>query len=144
MRKGQALEQLQSSINRINRQSNSTVIIGGDFNLGHIDWSNNCVTTGRPDQSEYQQLLDIIHDSNLHQVVDIPTRNDRILDLVLINNPTRINKISTLSPIGLSDHDIVYIEADIWLKRIRETPRTIFKYNKANCDNIKADLDIVH
>ena len=34
--KGQALEQLQSAINRINRQSNSTVIIhvGGDFNLG--------------------------------------------------------------------------------------------------------------
>ena len=35
--KGQALEQIQSAINRINRQSNSTVIIGGDFNLGHID-----------------------------------------------------------------------------------------------------------
>jgi len=97
--KGQTLEQLQSSINRINRQSNSTVIIGGDFNLGHIDWSNNCVITGRPYQSEHQQLLDIIHDSNLHQVVDIPTRNDRILDLVLINNPTRINKISTLPPL---------------------------------------------
>jgi hypothetical protein len=35
--KGQALEQIQSAINRISRQSNSTVIIGGDFNLGHID-----------------------------------------------------------------------------------------------------------
>ena len=93
--KGQALKQLQSSINRINRQSNSTVIIGCDFNLGHIDWSNNCVITGRPDQSEHQQHLDIIHESNRHQVVDMPTRNDRILDLVLINIQTRINKIST-------------------------------------------------
>ena len=30
------------------------------------------------------------------------------------------------------------------LKRIRETHRKIFKYNKANWDNIKADLDIIH
>jgi hypothetical protein len=58
------------------------------------------------------------------------------------NSP--INKISTLPPIGLSDHAIVYVEADIWLKRIRETHRKIFIYNKANWDNIKADLDIVH
>ena len=49
---------------------------------------------------------------NVEEVVDIPTKNDRILDLVLINNPTRINKISTLPPIRLSDHDIVYVEAE--------------------------------
>jgi hypothetical protein len=64
--------------------------------------------------------------------------------LVLINNPTRINKISTLPLIGLSNHDSVYVEADIWFKRIREAPRNIFKYNKVNWDNIKADLDIKH
>ena len=30
------------------------------------------------------------------------------------------------------------------MKRIRETPSKIYKYNKANWDNIKADLDIIH
>ena len=52
----------------------------------------------------------------------------------MINNPTYISKVTTLPPIGSSDHDIVYIEADIWLKRIRvwETPQKVYKNNKAN------------
>ena len=55
--------------------------------------------------------------------MNIPTRKYRILDLVLVNNPSNINKVSTLPPIGLSDHDIVYVESDIWLRRVREKPR---------------------
>ena len=62
----------------------------------------------------------------------------------MVNNPTYINKVTTLPPIGSSDHDIVYAEADIWLKRIRETPRKIYKYNKANWENIKTDIENIH
>ena len=141
---GIALEQLQTSLNRLNNQSNSTVIIGGDFNLGHIDWSNTCVIPGKPDQHQHQMLIDITCDSNLHQVVNTPTRNDRILDLLFLNNPTNINKICTLPPIGLSDHDIVFAEVDIWLRRVRETPRKILKYKNANWENIKTDLDKIY
>ena len=89
-------------------------------------------------------INDLINDTNLHQIVNIPTRNDRILDLIMVNNPTYINKVTTLPPIGSSDHDIVYAEADIWLKRIRETPRKIYKYNKANWENIKTDIENIH
>jgi hypothetical protein len=41
----------------------------------------------------------------------------------------------------LSDHDVVYIEADIWLRKVRQQPRQILRYNKANWDNIKSDLE---
>jgi hypothetical protein len=44
-------------------------------------------------------------------------------------------------PIGLSDHDVVYIEADIWLRKVRQQPRKILRYDKANWDNIKFDLE---
>ncbi|CAC5402086.1 unnamed protein product [Mytilus coruscus] len=84
---GTALEQLKLSLKRIDKQTNSTIIIGGDFNLGHIDWSNNFVISGKPDQQQHNMLLDLINDSNLHQVVDIPTREDRIRDLILTSNP---------------------------------------------------------
>ena len=89
-------------------------------------------------------LLDLINDSNLHQVVDIPTRKYCILDLILTSNPTYINKISTLPPIGLSDHDVVFAEAYIWLNRVRETSRKVLKYNKGNWNNIKLDLEKIH
>jgi len=63
--------------------------------------------------------------------------------LPVVNNPTHIYKVSTLPPIGLnlSDHDTVYVKADIWLKRVRERPRKVYEYTKANRDIIKLDLD---
>ena len=48
--------------------------------------------------------------------------------------------MTTLPPIGKSDHDIVYIEIDTWLRRVRETPRKIYKFNSANWENIASDL----
>jgi hypothetical protein len=37
----------------------------------------------------------------------------------------------------------VYIELDTRLKRVREVPRKIMKFNKANWENIKSDLQKV-
>jgi hypothetical protein len=37
-----------------------------------------------------------------------------------MNNPSNLNKLCTLPPIGLADHDVVYAEIDTWLKRVRE------------------------
>ncbi|CAC5417272.1 unnamed protein product [Mytilus coruscus] len=100
--------------------------------------------SAKPDQEQHNSFLELLYDHNLHQIVNIPTRKERILDLVLVNNPSNINKVSTLPPIGLSDHDIVYVESDIWLRRVREKPRKILKYNKANWSNIKSDLEKKH
>ena len=79
-------------------------------------------------------------DHNLHQMTDKCTRNNRILDLFFTSNPSNVNKLTTLPPIGKSDHDIVYIEIDTWLRRVRETPRKIYKFNSANWENIASDL----
>jgi hypothetical protein len=48
-----------------------------------------------------------------------------VLNLLLMSNPSNLNKVCTLPPIGLADHDIVYAEIDTWLKRVRETPRKV-------------------
>ena len=58
-----------------------------------------------------------------------------------MNNPSNLNKLYTLPPIGLADRDIVYAEIDTWLKRVRETPRKVMKYKEANWDKIKKDLE---
>jgi hypothetical protein len=89
------------------------------------------------------KLLDIIDEYNLHQLVNVPTRKERTLDLILVTNPSIINKVHTLPPLGLSDHDVVYIEADIWLRKVRQKPRKILRYDKANWDNIKSG-DCIH
>jgi hypothetical protein len=53
--------------------------------------------------------------------------DQRTLDLILVTNPSIINKVHTLPPLGLSDHDVVYIEADIWLRKVRQQPRKIVR-----------------
>jgi hypothetical protein len=56
-----------SSINA----SNTNIIIGGDFNLGHIDWSIPQVIPCNPETELNIKLLDIIDENNLHQIVKL-------------------------------------------------------------------------
>jgi hypothetical protein len=38
-------------------------------------------------------------------------------------------------------HFVFRSEADIWLRKVRQQPRKILRYDKANWDNIKSDLE---
>ena len=81
-----------------------------------------------------KQLVDIVKEHCLNQVVDIPTRHDKTLDLLLTNNPVPVSRVKTLPPIGKADHDIVLVEYDIKSKRVRQTPRKIYLYKRADMD----------
>ena len=54
--------------------------------------------------------MDIIGEHCLTQVVNIPTRNDKTLDLLFTNAPSPVNRVNGMPPIGRADHDIVYGE----------------------------------
>ena len=68
---------------------NAHVLVGGDFNCGDIEWSHMQVPHGVQKRQSQQQLLDIIGEHCLTQVVNIPTRNDKTLDLLFTNAPFR-------------------------------------------------------
>ena len=59
-----------------------------NFNLGHIDWSIPQVIPGKPDAEHHNKLLELLENCNLQQIVNTPTRKERILDLILVNNST--------------------------------------------------------
>ena len=105
-----SLEPLNKSLSRINTNSKSVILVGGDFNLGHINWETDSVIPAKPNLKQHQQLLDIIHDHGLKQIVKEPTRNDRILDMVITNYPAIIHQIETIPPLGEADHDIECLE----------------------------------
>ena len=93
----------------------------GDFNCGDKEWSHMQVNHGVQKRQSQQQLLDIIGEHCLTQVVNIPTRNDKTLDLLITNAPSPVNRVVVMSPIGKADHDMVYAEYDIKAKRIKQT-----------------------
>ena len=60
-----------------------------------------------------QQVLDIIGEHCLTQVVNIPKRLDKTLDLLFINVPSPVNRVNGMPQMGKVDHDLVYIEYDV-------------------------------
>ena len=58
--------------------------------------------------------MNIIGDHCLTQVVNIPTRNDKTLDLLFTKAPSPVNRVlKGMPPVGKAIHDIVYVEYDI-------------------------------
>ena len=76
----------------------------------------------------------------LAQVVNIHTRADKTLDLLLTNSPSPVNRVKGMPPIGKADHDIVYVEYDIKAKRIQQAPRKIYLYKRADMDGLRDHL----
>ncbi len=54
-------------------------MLGGDFNVGHVDWENYLI------KAEHQKQQEIIADNVLTQHQIEPTRLDRKLDLFPTN-----------------------------------------------------------
>ena len=72
---------LAESLNRIPTHS---IIIAGDFNYPDMDWHTKTVTS-HTNRRLHEEFIDLIDDYSLKQLVDIPTRQGNILDLVLSN-----------------------------------------------------------
>ena len=134
------LEAFNQSLTRIMSNKNAHVLVGGDFNCGNIEWSTMQVPEGVPNRRVQNQLLEIAQDHCLSQVVNIHTREDKTLDLLLTNSPSPVNRVKGMPPIGKADHDIVYVEYDIKAKCIQQAPRKIFLYNRADMDGLRDHL----
>ena len=81
-----------------------------DFNFPEINWED-LVSTGSSD-SLATQLLDATLDVCLTQHTTLPTRCCpgqwcSILDLVFTLDPSVVDDVSHLSPLGSSDHEVL-------------------------------------
>ena len=78
------------------RKLKGTKVILGDFNLPKISWDSSDHTPSlRPGSSSstvYDKFIDILNDHDMTQMVSANTRNDKVLDLLPISNPTLINR----------------------------------------------------
>ena len=75
-------------------------------------------------------------------MVTLPTRGQNILDLFFTTNPTLVHKVSVLP--RLSDHDIVIAEVNSRPEFIKQLPRDIPLYKKADWDQLKQSMGDIH
>ena len=83
------------------REKLDQLFIVGGFNLPNIDWSIRISST---DSDTYNLFTKSIKDHFVWQVVDFPTQQENLLDLVLTNIPDKIVNIVGFYDILESDH----------------------------------------
>ena len=101
-----SLAEFQESLQKASKLKKAHFIIGGDFNLPHIDWPNLSLRPKASYVDSHRQFLE-----TLCQLVLEPTRLENNLDLMITNVPDLIPRVETI--LGLSDHSIVFIELKV-------------------------------
>jgi hypothetical protein len=104
------LNQTQNEINTIRTKHQKDIfLIGGDFNLPDINWSEQSIINRQYPIRTNQTFLEIVADNGLEQIVDFTTRKDNTLDLILTSHPAFKLRCKPLPSIGNSNHDIVLL-----------------------------------
>jgi len=104
-------------------------IIVGDFNCGDIDWQ----LLVAPTDGTQDALLNFVIAEGLAQVVQYPTRNERILDIILTNEPLAMCRVEVLHPFSTSDHN--QIEFSVFTDCID---------SNSDSDRLQPDLNVKH
>jgi hypothetical protein len=72
-------------------------------------------------------LFFVSPDHGMSQIVENPTRGDNTLELIVVNNPTLVNRTEVLP--GIADYDAVFAEIDISPKCYKQAKWRIPLYN---------------
>lgn len=109
------------------------VFLLGDFNYPEIDWSN--LTSLSRNSREF---LDLTLDFSFVQLIDQPTRQHNILDLLLSSAPEKAT--STLYLDGLSDHRLIQVSISLPASKPYVSPRPILDYKRGDYQSINQSL----
>ena len=137
-------DNLLELLKEINKMKQSHKLILGDFNYKEIDW--NTWSTSKSETSDEQYFINCIQDQYWYQHVTSPTRyreghEPSTLDLVFTNEESMIEHIDYQSPLGKSDHSVLYMK--FLLKQASKfQPKTVHMYDKGDYQKMNEELKI--
>ena len=133
------LKEVLSSLSR----RDVPIIFTGDLNLPDVDWENHHA----PNLYSQDKFVQCFDSFGLSQKVQEPTRENNILDLVLVNEPFSVLNVSVLPPLSGSDHNCVSFEINVPTcprsNPVAHGSSVYARYNwdKANIDGIRNALE---
>ncbi len=105
-----------------------------------VDWSTLTYKPPAPNKNQCELMIKFLHDVNMEQMCDQPTRGRNILDLMLTNHPNLVNKCY-IGP-GVSDHDaIVIMDTNVAAEPNQKQPRKVWLYEKADWDSVRSFVE---
>nr|CAD2176672.1 unnamed protein product [Meloidogyne enterolobii] len=113
-------------------------IILGDFNFPNLNWAylNPFPNTLTPFESTFREFL---QSTDLHQMVNLPTRDQNFLDLVFTSDKSLVSSLSVEVPFGGSDHNSIIFDIHLNFKtRVKPDPK--YNFHKADYSQINSIL----
>ena len=114
-------------------------MLAGDFNLPHVCWNSQELTSGTNENT----FISILRDFFLEQVNTTPTMGNNILDLVITSTPERIHISEVLKPTDseiLTDHSAIIFDISLMSNPVPKINRTVFDYRRADFDGLRSHL----
>ncbi|XP_072037401.1 uncharacterized protein [Amphiura filiformis] len=141
-----SLSEFEKSLDSLAEKSNTkNMLIGGDFNLGDIDWDSHSVPKYANHSNLCHKLLAISNDHNLSQMVTEPTHRtddtENILDLILTSNPTVVDNLYHMPGLGVCKHDVIMTHVNISPQRARTPPRRVSMYKHLDSEAFTNDAE---
>lgn len=121
--------------------SNENIIILGDFNYPFINWTS--LTLSQYNQAS-EAFMDFYKSTSLKQIVNFKTRfgnnQSSMLDLLFTGDRKLFSSVSSLPPVGISDHVVIHAVAQVKLNA--QYTRRVEKRNfwKAEYDTINEQI----
>ncbi|CAC5358528.1 unnamed protein product [Mytilus coruscus] len=120
-------------------QNLPNIILGGDFNLPHI---NRQTTTVNPNpqygKALNEKLIEISNNNDLNQMVNEPTRGQNTPDLLMTTNPGLVSKIEVHH--GMSGHQVVVASIDMKAITSKKKPRLVHLFKKGDMNGLKENI----
>ncbi|KAK6763944.1 hypothetical protein RB195_024327 [Necator americanus] len=113
---------------------NHQTVILGDFNL-HVDWINSIAFNSSSSHS-----LDFFTSADFVQNVNLPTRADRVLDILLTPSTYTLD-VELLPPLASSDHAIVHFETSVSMSAPRIPMPNFFATDNFPLNNYFSGVD---
>jgi hypothetical protein len=129
-----AIYELDTQIsNFTSRDNKSVIVIGGDFNLPDINWEAYTVEPSSKKRLTSAALLNTFTNHSLTQLVHVPTRKNKVLDLLAVSHPLMIKNLDILE--GISDHKVISATIKTTVEYTVKPKRKVYLFKK--CDFVK-------
>ena len=79
--------------------------ICGDFNFREIDWVQNIDISTSP--SGASEFASFVANNGFTQLIKQPTRKNKILDLLMVNDAVAIYDVTVLQPVSTSENCVL-------------------------------------
>ena len=140
------MEEFRKFLNNASKTGIADLVITGDFNFPYVDWSTCLPTTAGFLTETFCEILDDYFLTQTNFNVTRPnassfiTSHGNILDLVLTNNESLIEGTTTYPHGFNSDHFPVCFAIKKKFNRLKNSPRSVFCYHKADFHGLRHTL----